>query len=426
MTRSKNNIFIVLMIILAIMLFLRDIFSIEINRFFFVGYIVISFMLLSIENLVSFFFFLIPLFCGLPGNFIYPVFIIIFVYKTKRINISTLAIFAVFALLELFASMFVQNLNFIDLVSYLSCFLIFLLILMNDDLTNSKKVLLSFFVGLLLFSIICFVSTIKNAPPNWLELFSKGWFRFGDTVNEDSMHIRANANDLGMYEMLGISCGFYFLNQKFKHKLLIISGMFFMLILGILSMSRTFFLSLVIFMILYFLISAKKLKTKLFFVVGIFVMFLFGISLIGKYPEIYEGLLTRFSDDTIATGGDRISIFNMYSEAFFSNGRVMILGSGVVGYKSVMGIEYAMHNMIQQIFVCYGFVGGVILTCIIVRRFVYKFKESKSITWLPAIVAILFCYQANQFINPWVNMFPLLVLFIPLLMSSCSTGRMTQ
>jgi len=117
--------------------------------------------------------------------------------------------------------------------------------------------------------------------------------------------------------------------------------------------------------------------------------------------SIWSGLMVRFNRADMITGNGRTNLFTLYFDIFFSKIRYMLIGTGVTQYRAVSGANQSIHNMFQQVLVCYGFLGAAIFFTAIIKP-VFKMKGKTHVTFinfLPMLVVLLFS-QTIQFINP--------------------------
>ena len=68
-----------------------------------------------------------------------------------------------------------------------------------------------------------------------------------------------------------------------------------------------------------------------------------------------------------------------------------------------------MHNMLEQIIVCYGIMGACIYFFIMIKSvMVAKRNKTSFESWIPLIGVLLYT-QTSQFVNPSVLMLPYVV-----------------
>jgi len=407
----ETCIFALLIASLIALLALRDIFALNINKYIFLGVFIICASFLSLDRLILSFCFMIPLFNGLPGNYIMLSWLILYVVRKRKINIKIILPFGFFAILEFVSAICVNESSLISIIGYLMCLLAFLTLLLDENLFLKENALKLYLFGTLAYSLLIFFSTIITAPSNWLDLFARGLYRFGDLVETDSMHIRSNPNELAYYCIVGFSVGLLLLkNNLMKNtasKVAVFVSTIFILIVGALSTSRSYILVFVIILFAFLIINLKSFKFTICFFLTILLLAVGFSFLIGNNYSLIEGFATRFSFKNVSTAGGRFELWTQYWSAFFSNARFVLIGEGVVSYKEATGLYAATHNMFQQIVMCYGLFGTIVFLYILIFS-IAKQKIASLNNLLPLFAVLLFT-QTIQFLNPWNLMLPFII-----------------
>ena len=411
----KNKVLMGLFIIgLTLLLALRDIGSIGINRFVYLGFIIGCAFFANGESVFCMIAFISPLLWGLPGGFILPVMIGVHFYKNReKVSKQFLVFTLFFVLLEIFDSLFYIDFDVISYVKYISHLAVLYMLLYEQGRANDR-ILSYFMLGITVLCSLVIISNIKSAPSNWLELFAKGWYRFGGDLRKDEeagMGLIVNANTLAYYSIVGLACGAFTLfcsSRKEKTNLGILVQMAVYFIAGVLTLSRTWMLCCVILIILILKVAMRSIRS---FFYGIFALLMACcgvVFFISNNPDIMTGITTRLfeasSYASVSTAGGRTVLFAAYWEAFISNVRTIITGTGVVGYKEITGIYNSMHNALQQIIVCMGIPGGIVFIVSLAIP-VLKHRKKKLVYWMPWIIVVLFV-QSIQFLNPEALMLP--------------------
>lgn len=351
-----------------------------------------------------------PLFNGLPGTYILLVALIIMMCKKRTLQKNVLIYIAMFAVLELIAALWYPNFDIVEYIGYLVFVSWFFILLYDKSEIELDKCLECFFCGVTIFCLVVIISGLLTAPSNWLELFAKGWFRFGETntAGGDTMMLRGNSNELAYFSIAGVGVGLLILKWKEKSSKIftsILMGIIF--ISGLLSLSRSFILVAVLVMALYIFSSLKS--PKMFATVAImFALIVLAISkYLTKYPDLLLGVTARFSDSNMATGGGRTTLSLQYLNSFFNMPRCFITGTGVTQYKDITGVYGSIHNMLLQVFVCYGFVFSVVFLALMLKPLLGR-KKTMVVSWL-ALIGIGLFVQTIQFINPYALMLPYVI-----------------
>ena len=99
-----------------------------------------------------------------------------------------------------------------------------------------------------------------------------------------------------------------------------------------------------------------------------------------------------------------------YMEAFLSNPRYIIFGTGVTQYKAMTGLWGSVHNGTQQILVCCGLLGFVVYMVGLLKPVVdiRRTRKRKMAYWLPWVGCVLYV-QTTQFLNPMMLMLPYII-----------------
>ena len=403
---KQNKVLIGMIILFSALLGIRDIGEIAVTKYIFVVLVGSFFLAMKPETLIASLCFFMPLFNGLPGNYIIFLWIIVFTIRTKIVKKRVMILFVVYVLAEMISNIGLTESSIVDILSYLAClYLLFLMLHEESSRLDRIKCLECYFFGVFLFCIITLFSTLAYAPSNWLELFSKGWYRFGSLVGVNTMHIGTNANELAYYALVGFCVGLVLLTIETTNMIrryILFAMDLSIVLIGALSTSRSYILILTLIVCLYFLISKKSIKGIL--VIGAAIVLIVGvISYINfAYPEFLEGFTARFTDSsTMSTGGGRTTLLHDYWNVFFSKLRFIFLGTGVVGYKEATGLYHATHNMLQQIIMCYGIPLGIVFLLVLLRPIIKYFCRINSKVLVLPIVAVVLFTQTIQFLNPW-------------------------
>ena len=411
----KQNTYILLCILsICMLIILRDIKHIAINKAIFLALFGVFFILLKSKNIISVIVFFIPFYNGLPGNWILLMAILFFIIKEdfsismKKILLPLLVLFSELAHTFLYNSTVYV---LMDIIKYLTFITIISFIVFDNKIKiNYKKTLRLFTIGVIL---MCFIILFTTFEYYSIDTIFSGNFRFGDLTFENniqSMILSNNQNNIGYYCMLSIVI-LLILNYVESNKTIInwisISVLFFF---GLLTMSRAFILTSISAIILFYLFSIRGVKSsfKNIFIVVLFVIVGF---MIANYflPDMIEGLFERLSE---ADGfGGRSGIYEKYNIFLKSNLLYMLLGTGLLGINEVSKISSVPHNGLQQILVSYGIVGFFVF-CIYIFLFIKSGNIMKKripiIGYMPLAYMLIYT-QSIQLINPYELMLPFIV-----------------
>lgn len=167
---------------------------------------------------------------------------------------------------------------------------------------------------------------------------------------------------------------------------------FIMLFGGLLSCSRTFFMSMLFVLIILIAItrkaSIKSIKVWALLVIG---LLLFRNELL----SLLDTILIRFSSDDIAGGNGRFDSWNFYLNIMKSTPLRVLIGNGSsTKYISMGMIDIVEHNTLVQLLSTTGLLGTIsyiLMYCDFIKRTIKKLKGIK-LHFLMPLCSVLFCY----------------------------------
>ena len=404
-------------------LILRDIFCIGINKFIITGFVAMLMLNACIASIIAMLSFCFPLFCGLPGKYIMIIALTLILFRTQfKLRPQQFFCMVFVVLMELIASIWYNSPEWMEIVGYMLFAIIMFWMLWTEEDLDHKKCLSYFLLGDASLCGIITAAGIKAAPSDWINMFSAGMFRFGDTQLDEmgnGMTLWLNPNGLAYFSVVGITIALVLLedqNKKGKSRYAIMLAI--CAVTGFLTQSRSWIVCMAILLVFY---AAGKMTSFRSFLGFLFVL---GVVAFGAYryfinhPMLLLGLSTRFTASDMLSADGRTILFQQYMEAFFSNIRFEILGTGIMQYRMVTGIiQNGMHNSTQQLLVCYGIPGFLFMIYHLfapIRKALRGFKFN-IIYWLPVLSVILFT-QTIQFVHPYTYMPPFAVASYALLL----------
>lgn len=405
-------------ILFTAVLYYRDFAVVDFNKFYLVIATFSVAAVLDYKRVIYLLCFLFPLSCGIPSNFIYPLLICILFIKDPQKSLNKVVLFIVIFLMEIsHYGYYTFDTQIAEIVGYASfLFLMFYIIADNSKDVDSGKCITLFCIGaavLLLGIIINNSLLISQLDP------INGIVRLGDNkelgdFEEARMMLTANANTIGYYSIAAISC--LLVLQYYKK----INSILFLILFavsfygGVLSVSRTWAILMIISVIVY-LRFMKHNIVKSLLLIGVLSI---GVVVFLSQDElIWEFFTQRFTEDStnLSTAGGRTIIFQEYNAYLADNPLSLIWGEGAVYYKEASGIAYATHNALQQIIVSYGLVGLCIFICAFIRSTKKYVSKKELMAILPLCMMVLFV-QTIQILNPYFLMAPIIVAFYALKM----------
>ena len=397
---------------LSILILIRDVGGVGIPKTVFIGLCFLCMSIANKENLIYMIVFTIPFLCGLPGTYIMLFALLMFLFKSRRVNRSALFLFVMLCVLEIVASFFLQDNYIITIVQYLSFIGILIFMIYDKNIIDYQLCIKLFNLGVLIVGFAILMIAFESAPSNWQYMFSRGWFRIGDTqVEENSgMMLVLNANSMAYFCLVGVSCSLLLLeiNNKRKKLLYIIETCLFITI-AIMTNSRTFILMLLIIFILY--LKSRKVSIKSIVTLTLVVLCLgtIGWVLLNNNTYLLKGIEGRFNDSTIGSAGGRTGLIPLYFARWSKNIRTLLFGSGVAGYREVYKVNDSIHNGLLQIIVCQGICGTIIMAFILLQPICVSIKRRVSLRYYLPLISIIFFTQTIQFLNPCFLMLPYII-----------------
>ena len=414
--RFKGNPNIILYSLIFFLIFLfyrRDILDLDISKYLFIVPIIVSSLVLPYQYTYSILALIMPLSFGLSTGYLYPILISILYYR-KRAYFAIPIIFVIVSFCYEFVHYpfysFVPDSSPNLVLNYLSTLFLVALFFRNEDLMLDKDLFIKMFcIGS---AILClFIVWHTTILIDSVDIFT-GNIRIGDTGILDEMelsgkiYLRANANNMAYFSIVSISL---LLIQFFDKRIpliefIILIGVLFLC--GLTTMSRTWFICLAILLFTFFnkIGNTGFLKTIFFILIAVG-----GIYFIISNEDFSTAIIERFTGDK--TAGGRTSIFAEYNDFFFNHPAVILFGTGVLNYKKVAMLEHSTHNAIQQIYVCNGLIGGILLIGVffftVANIWIKRNRMVSKVYLLPLIISILFL-QTLQILNPCILLLPLI------------------
>ena len=409
---NKNMLIMAFVILLSCALIARDVLSISVNKFILLG-LCSAFLFVADETTkISMIAFMLPLVCGLPSTYIFLVIIALMLLR-NRITAITIVYFVVFIVLEFIALAFSEHMLDNEVVKQLLFTCVFFLLLFTDEHVDYLQCMKLYFAGAILVSFVISAYSIMRAPENWLSLFAKGWYRFGDQALEDvqGMTLRLNSNSLAYFSLTGMLQGFIVVTKtKGISKIIAFLGVLFLAVAGLLSVSRSWLLVAAgcVFLLVF---SQLKSAKGMLIISGVFVIAIIaGLALQKVFPELFAGMVTRMTSESLEGGNGRVESSTMYMDLFFESIRTMLVGAGATYYRTSLGMMKSTHNGTLQILMCYGLVGSLIFVGGMIAPLKRKVDEKRGtiMNWIPLIGTVVFV-QTIQFINPCYLMLPYVI-----------------
>ena len=164
-------------VIISLMIGVRDIIHITINKYLFVMLFATYFFITNVQNIINVICFMIPMLNGLPGNWILLVAICILIFKDFKFSLVNLLFPLMVAVAEMTHALI--NQKYIFPIGDLARYLVFLtivvfLIFNNYNIDYKKSVLLC--IRVITALTLIFITTLQYYP---IDTILNGTFRYG-------------------------------------------------------------------------------------------------------------------------------------------------------------------------------------------------------------------------------------------------------
>lgn len=413
----QNVLFVIFTIVLSLLLYMRDINGVETNKFLLLGFVAIYAIIADYEHLMMLIAFILPLTNGLPGNYILPILCVLMVIKggsgMKVPQIVWWSFFLVAIYEVIHVGLLAASIDVPSYVGYVS--FLFLMLFIGgsyDSRSDEAKNALSFCLG----SVVMLTIILLNFNQLVGEYFLEGSVRMGnvnDYLGEETMTLRTNPNNIGLYSIAAISISFVLWYYK---KIPIWALVFIAMpsfIGGVYSLSRTWMLTIALFAVLFFTMirGGQRVSSVVMLFLAVFGVFYFFTRMNVSVLEAFD---TRFSGDT-ATAGSRTTLFLAYHKWMFDNPWALLFGTGAIPYREVTQIVNSTHNAFQQIFISYGIPGFAFFIYLLIRLLKQWHAPKERMVYVPILV-ISFFLQSSQFLNPTYCAYPFIASFFILKM----------
>lgn len=386
----------------------RDIGGSEINPYlitFIIGGIA---MVLPYSQLVSYASFMLPLSCGIQ-SFAWIFIAGSLLLRGKKVSSVTMIMFAIVVMLELLGQLqydgtdvIVKNIFFY----FISFFLVMYLTLNENEEIDYRRNIRYFIYGSTFLFVMIFGRVIMEEG---IDEVLEGALRYSmdDKELAEDYVFFTNANNLGLYSSVCFATLLLGAKRLKMPVFLYILVLVLVLCGGAFSLSRTWLFTSIAALLLFIFLSPKNnVFLSIAVVGGILALIALNMSVL---DPLYEMFGERLADDDIDDGAGRTDLFGLYHSFFADNPRYWLTGTGALYYQQVCHLPNSVHNMFQQIYLCYGLVGTVTF----VTYFVNIFRKNKKyvqqfIQYLPIIIYLIFA-QTLQIVHPIYCMYPLIL-----------------
>lgn len=344
---------------------LRDMMGLSVSKYLFLLICVVALVLMKPEHITLFLFFLLPMYAGLPGNYITVVFIArLAICLFHESNGRTLSFPTVIFAILFFVYLLWQNIAmaYASAYPYALCAEIVLLVLLGarKDAFSARNALTLYALGTILAG---FSALAVYAREYALSDILTGAVRFGDMYGEGGMRMTLDPNFLGFLCLAAIALEVAYLRLDFSRNVMkwetFISVILLLPLafLGLIGLSRTFFVCICLLIVCELALSAKK-------PIGLFggllslclLFFLAWLFVSAHFSALAETLISRFSWESVRNLGGRLSLLVNGASAWCSSVWTFLFGVGLFETNvHVTAIQYVFGLGLLGAFPALGF-----------------------------------------------------------------------
>lgn len=353
-------------VLIIILLSVRDIGGFAVNKYLFLVITAAVVFALPIEWVMYFIAFVMPLYVGLPGNYMTLIFLARFLIYYGKLRFNGFAfIFCILAGCYAFVQALITNHTGIsELMFFPGMILVMFMFSINVKIDKSKLIL-SYAVGVAALGLIMLIHTLQFCDLGDV-LTSTNRLGLILQTQKNEMTITVDPNYYGLFCIALVSLGVNNLNDnsgKSTNKMLntlLILLMGICVTIGLIGLSRAFFLVAIVWLLLY-LLSVKNMKA---FLITTSIILTVALLVTNFIPDVWGALNDRFSDSTMETGNGRTELIVEFHEAWTEKLSTMLFGVGI--------FDCNIHCMPLQIL--YG--GGVVFSILFVMYMITLLKRN--------------------------------------------------
>lgn len=303
-------------------------------------------------------------FTAMIASIFAAVFIVKHIYFTIKekttINIYLIIISSILALYGVF------NLNVKNVSPVFSNVIILIIMYLAYNNLDKKETAIYYILGMILNITIGICLFLFSETKN-IVLYGENRF----------MALCVNPNQLQLLCVLAIAILITFNFKKQINVFVFAFCIVFFVVTGIFTLSKTFFLCLILMTIIYLVFSIlNNLKNG---IITTMVMLLFALSISFLLKDEIFSIISRFKEinykniiDTILTG--RLSIWQTYMSEWKSNKSIMFFGKGV---SALPAVDIGSHSIYVDLIYRFGIIGIVLWLCLISLYFYLNVKTKK-------------------------------------------------
>lgn len=329
---NENTDLYLLLGLIAGLLFLRDWGQIPVNKYILLMLVGIPALLMPLRKTLYLMCFVMPLYVGLPGNYLTLIFLLKYFLVGKQVKLNGYnLLFCILAGGYVFLQSYATNhLAIAELVFFPSLVLVMFMYACRIPY-DKKQILLCYAAGVTALGLIMLLSTLRVY--GFEDLLTSAT-RLGDDsmrfAEAGIMNVSIDPNFYGMFAIAAIATGCSALLQNQSdftkpEKILLAVMIASCAAVGLLGLSRGFLLILLIWAV-FFTFSSNNIKT---FATILLLGLLAVVAVFVFMPSVIESLLERFAEDNFSTGGGRLTLIERYTALWGASLGTILFGIGL-------------------------------------------------------------------------------------------------
>lgn len=313
-------------------LLLRDSFDYQINKYIFLIIAAYPILCQNTSKALIFISFLIPLYFGLPGNYISILILMRFIREclksTQRINLGGVMISITVSVYILFTVLFQDNYDVYNLMGALDYIILFFFVSLVVNYHVENEIIFGYALGTTALGTIMMTTTLQHFT--FLDLMGNttrlGQFGVLQEQVETKMLTSIDPNFYGMFVIALVSSAYLLLkSSRFSNKTTLIILTIASVILCLCGLSRTFLLILCLWGVST-AISRGSVKGVIS-IISIFAIVVF--SVMWFFPDVVQAFDSRMNDADMAGGNGRIRLIKVHFAKWEDSWETILLGLGL-------------------------------------------------------------------------------------------------
>lgn len=330
---KHSMLLIAVMALFIFLLYMRDVGGMSVNKYLFLLLTAAASFLLPIDKVMYLIAFVMPLYVGLPGNFMTIIFLLRFLLDCKDLKMNPLNfLFCMLAGAYVVGHSLATHHTAISELCFFPGMILVMFMFSLDAKIDKKNLILAYTIGTAVLGVIMLMHTLQFYDfKDLLESTSRLGVALNIETEHEIMMLNADPNYYGMFTIAAISCGIQYLNESVAKpgegltRTLIMVTMGVCITIAMIGLSRAFILVLLAWLLLY-LLSIKNFNA--FFITACATV-LAGVLVMRFIPDVWNAIGDRFNDSSMATASGRTELvaefFVMWKESAFT----MFFGTGI-------------------------------------------------------------------------------------------------